>query len=149
MISMRYARNLAHGHGLVWFRNGAQAAGADADVARAGIVERRVTAPGATIAVGCAGNGPYFSHRTSIDLLGKSDRHIAHMRAVSTTFFRPGHIKYDPDYSIGKLRPDLVEGLDGYWSRKYGYTQVAPGMRVRNDSTRVDRALLARLGHDL
>jgi hypothetical protein len=105
--------------------------------------------PVAYVSLGWAGNGPYFSHRASIDLLGKSDRHIAHMRAVSTTFFRPGHIKFDLDYSIGKLRPDLVEGLDGDWSRKYGYTQVAPGMWVRNDSTRVDRALLARLGHDL
>ncbi|MGO9838039.1 MAG: hypothetical protein ACLP1X_27980 [Polyangiaceae bacterium] len=65
------------------------------------------TPPGATVADTWAGLPPYFSERTSIDLLGKCDRHIAHMTAVSTGR-TPGHNKFDYDYSLGVLRPDYV-----------------------------------------
>ncbi len=78
-----------------------------------------ITRPEATIAVVAAGTTPYFSQRPAIDLLGKSDRHIAGVAAANVSswrnleLFRPGHMKWDYDYSIGELRPDVVVQLWG------------------------------------
>jgi hypothetical protein len=78
---------------------------------------RKITAPEAKIAVVRAGTIPYFSDRYSLDELGKTDSHIAHElmkeppglnRFIS---FEPGHMKYDFDYSIGQLKPDIVVQL--------------------------------------
>lgn len=87
-----------------------------------GLALHDVTTPEATIAVVTAGNIPYFSERTSIDLLGKNDPYIARgpARINSSLFepgtFRPGHNKWDYAYSIGELQPDVVaqiwEGTD-------------------------------------
>lgn len=79
-----------------------------------GLTLHDLTAPDAVIAVITAGNIPYFSERTCIDLLGKNDRFIASgpMRVNSSLFepgdFRPGHNKWDYAYSIGELHPDVV-----------------------------------------
>lgn len=54
----------------------------------------------------------YFSERYAIDLLGKSDSHIAHLSF--TVGERPGHNKFDMDYSIGTLKPDFVVA-NFYW----------------------------------
>jgi hypothetical protein len=90
--------------------------------ANMGFALRRVTAPQAVIAVITAGNIPYFSERTSIDLLGKNDPVIAKGPAHinSSLFqpgnFRPGHNKWNYAYSIGQLQPDVIaqiwEGTD-------------------------------------
>ena len=78
------------------------------------LVIREVTTPEARIAVVAAGNTPYFSERYSIDLLGKSDRQIAHQPARipadrgHAIMFRPGHIKWDYAYSLGLLWPDVI-----------------------------------------
>lgn len=87
-----------------------------------GLALREVTTEDATIAVVTAGNIPYFSDRTSIDLLGKNDPVIARgpARINSSLFepgtFRPGHNKWNYAYSIGELQPDVVaqiwEGTD-------------------------------------
>jgi hypothetical protein len=75
---------------------------------------RDVTAPGATVAVVRAGTIPYFAGRTAIDLLGKNDRYVAHEPPrLSGGFlafrdFRPGHVKFDFAYSIGRLEPDVI-----------------------------------------
>jgi len=75
---------------------------------------RGVTASTATVAVVRAGTIPYFSDRTAIDLLGKSDRHVAHLPPrlpsglLAFREFRPGHVKFDFAYSIGRLAPDVV-----------------------------------------
>ncbi len=78
---------------------------------------RVVTTPRATIAVTTAGTAPYFlSDRTYIDMLGKNDKVIAHGKAhvakgpglKNFLAFRPGHVKWDNDYSIGTLKPDVV-----------------------------------------
>lgn len=82
--------------------------------AQMGYALSHITAPQATIAVVTAGNIPYFSQRTSIDLLGKNDVHIARgpARINSSLFepgdYRPGHNKWDYAYSIGLLQPDVV-----------------------------------------
>jgi arabinofuranosyltransferase len=70
-----------------------------------GLLIDRFTRPEATIAVVAAGNVSYFGRRYAIDLLGKSDPHIARLPAHPGS--RVGHSKFDAEYSLG-LRPDLV-----------------------------------------
>ena len=76
----------------------------------------QATTPEATVAVVRAGTVPYFSDRYSIDLLGKNDSYLARETVTipsGSTFrdFRPGHMKTDFAYSIGRLRPDVVVQL--------------------------------------
>jgi hypothetical protein len=54
-----------------------------------------------------AGTVPYFADRPAVDLLGKCDSRIAHMRA-RPGLRKPGHNKFDFAYSLGELKPDLV-----------------------------------------
>jgi hypothetical protein len=121
----------------------------DAELAKEGEWERAATDPRATIAVVLAGNGPYFSHRRTIDILGKSDRHIARLRVPGSGYFRPGHNKSDLDYSIHRLRPDLVDLGSSIFSpthamrfKRWGYEPLPNGMLVRTDSRLVDRRRL-------
>ena len=82
---------------------------------------QKATAPEAKIAVVSAGAIPYFADRYAIDLLGKGDAIIANLKARNTDaisnmeLFRPGHMKWDYDYSIGKLRPDAIVQL---WAKE-------------------------------
>ena len=78
---------------------------------RKALIVRETTDTSATIAVAPAGSIPYFSERTTIDLLGKNDPVIARMPAVYTKEFLPGHNKWDYKYSIEKLHPDVVVEL--------------------------------------
>ena len=79
----------------------------------------KITGPEASIAVVSAGAIPYFTDLESIDLLGKNDPIIAHepphgvsgLRSIGE--FRPGHNKWDYDYSIGELKPDVIVQLWG------------------------------------
>jgi hypothetical protein len=112
---------------------------------------RTVTSPDAAMAVVRAGTIPYFSDRPSIDLLGKNDRHIA--REASRVEpgrnrlveFRPGHMKFDYDYSIEQQSPDVVVQLWNHrdeiaaYLRKH-YTAVSlrhDCVYVRDHSARV------------
>jgi hypothetical protein len=78
---------------------------------------REITEPSATVALTRAGTIPYFSDRATIDLLGKTDKVVARERSrVSAGLrrfieFRPGHTKFDYDYSIGQQRPDVIVQL--------------------------------------
>lgn len=67
---------------------------------------RDTTEAGASIGTIWAGVPAYYSHRTMLDLLGKNDMFIA-TSAPHGDFF-PGHNKWDYDYSIGKLQPDVI-----------------------------------------
>lgn len=88
---------------------------------------QEITTPDATIAVVTAGAIPYFSERPAIDLLGKNDAVIARVKPRSTGSpfdlekFRPGHNKWDYDYSIGQLKPDVVVQLWGETDEAQGY----------------------------
>jgi len=64
------------------------------------------TAPEAVIAVHAAGQIPYYSERTTIDLLGLNDPVVA--KSASHGEFYPGHNKWNYEYSISQLRPDLI-----------------------------------------
>ncbi len=79
---------------------------------------KMATLPKARIAVSWAGAPGYYSERYMIDLLGKSDRKIAHSEPIRdlpagawNKDFYPGHNKFDYAYSIGQLKPDIVVDL--------------------------------------
>lgn len=81
--------------------------GYNADNVRIGLLLKANAPATAKAADFSAGTVFYFSEGGAIDLLGKSDAHIAHLAAVPAND-RPGHNKYDIDYSLGTLRPDFV-----------------------------------------
>ena len=84
---------------------------------RSALTIQRISTREATVAVVWAGTVPYFCERTAIDLLGKSDPVIARSAPripaglAGVGEFWPGHNKWDHDYSIGQLKPDLVTEL--------------------------------------
>jgi arabinofuranosyltransferase len=63
------------------------------------------SSPSARIAVQAAGTLPYYSNRYIIDLLGKTDPHVAHTRGRKDDC--PGHNKYDAKHSFSK-KPDYL-----------------------------------------
>lgn len=90
----------------------------------------------AKAAVVLAGVLPYFNDREYIDILGKNDRTISHLKSQIVRFrdFVPGHNKWDYSYSIGYLKPDAVLQLwtnhqDAlpYLSPSYKLINVGPG----------------------
>jgi hypothetical protein len=72
---------------------------------RHGIYFRTFTRPETTLALHWAGVPAYFARRPCIDVLGRSDRHIARM---TVSIHEPGHSKWDWDYLLG-LRPDIFQ----------------------------------------
>lgn len=72
--------------------------------ARYGRYLRDRSDPSTSIGVYWGGLPPYFSERFAIDVLGKSDRHIARSTAKA---FRPGHAKSDWDYIVNQRKPDV------------------------------------------
>lgn len=69
-----------------------------------GVLVNRHALPDSWIAVAAAGCMGYFSRRNAVDLLGKSDRHIARLppRGEAT-----GHDRFDIEWSL-RRRPDIV-----------------------------------------
>ena len=114
-----------------------------------GLAIRAATTQDATIAVVQAGIVPYFAHRRTIDELGRSEVAIAHSTPVPVTW-KPGHTKYDPAWTLGTLRPDLVDEVYMWpWRvetmRDFGYDMVSGNLWIRHDSTKVDRKRIAAL----
>jgi arabinofuranosyltransferase len=64
------------------------------------------TGPDQTVALFGIGNAAYFGQRPLIDMLGKTDLHIARTRPKKQRWV--GHQKDDPDYVMSR-RPDFVE----------------------------------------
>jgi hypothetical protein len=62
--------------------------------------------PGRTLAVAALGKMPFFSGLYAHDVLGLADPLIAHLPA-SSGLFVPGHLKFDPDYTLSR-KPDLI-----------------------------------------
>jgi arabinofuranosyltransferase len=67
---------------------------------------RQNSPPGALVAVGAAGRIPYYSGRRTLDILGLTDLHIAHLDVPLGAGF-PGHEKSDPEYVLSK-KPDYI-----------------------------------------
>ena len=64
------------------------------------------TSPHTTIAVQTAGYLPYFSQRTTIDVLGLNDKHIAHLPTAMGQGVA-GHEKWDVNYIL-EQEPDVI-----------------------------------------
>jgi arabinofuranosyltransferase len=113
---------------------------ADIRRVRLGLHIAQNTSPEAVIAVHAAGQVPYYSERTTIDLLGLNEPIIATGEAHGE--FYPGHNKWDYDYSIGELQPDVIAdnftALPSFMQGNKQYTKFNNGIYVRNDSTLVD-----------
>jgi hypothetical protein len=114
----------------------------DEGAARIGLKLKATTTPDATIAVVWAGAIPYFSHRQPFDLLGKSDRYIAHGKPMGPFF--PGHNKWNYPYTLEQEKPDIVLGLwmakpeDYALLQKLGYVKMPDtGWYVRSDRMKV------------
>jgi hypothetical protein len=133
-----------------WGSENADGLALDRGWAETGVLVRQTTAPDTTVAMSAAGNTQYFDHRRGIDLVGKMDPVIAHMPPRPGIEFRPGHVKWNYAYSIGRLRPDVVTQLytptarDACNLRTWGYTQIAPELFVRAGVKIPRRAALAR-----
>jgi len=104
------------------------------------------TSPEAIIAVHAAGQIPYYSERATIDLLGLNDPAVA--KGLGHGEFYPGHNKWDYDYSIGQLQPDLIADnfspLAEFMRGNEQYTKLDNGFYVRNDSVLADADGLSR-----
>lgn len=63
-----------------------------------------------SVAVAAAGAVPFYSGLRGVDVLGKSDPHIARLPGDGSygDTVTPGHNKYDLHYSIEQLRPDAI-----------------------------------------
>jgi hypothetical protein len=83
-------------------------------ILRIALFVKEITTPQASVLAIAAGGVPYFSERTTYDLLGKSDRLVAReqmhfdLSQGLVNGFRPGHNKWDYAYSIGELKPDII-----------------------------------------
>lgn len=116
-----------------WSAHGLPHVADDGNASRYGEVIRDITTDDATVAVAWAGALPYYSGRTSFDLLGKTDPVIAHEAPHLHIPLRPGHNKWDYGYTISQLAPDVIaqlpsdSGGDGYrLAIQQGYIAVQP-----------------------
>lgn len=133
-----------------WAANGAYHVEDDKGAVLYALALKEHTSPDAVIAVAWAGSIPYFSERRSIDLLGKSDPVVARSKP-RTVVFHPGHTKWNLEYSVGRLRPDLVAQLVDLSDRTpAGYDVLFQdfgrglAVLVRGDTRLVDRGALRR-----
>jgi arabinofuranosyltransferase len=114
----------------------------DAAMARYGLALRASTQPSASLAVVGAGSISYFSDRRTVDLLGKSD-HVIAVERPRWHIFIPGHDKWDYDYSIGRMKPDVVTQIwqptraDLRKLRAWGYEELCPTVWVRGHDSRI------------
>lgn len=139
-----------------WTARGVPSVAADGSAARYGEVLRDLTTDDATVAVAWGGAPPYYSGRTSIDLLGKSDAVVARGSPHLGIPLYPGHNKWDYDHSIGNLRPDLIAQLPIRSAREAygraieeGYVRVRPidaSARAVAEETPWSQVILARAG---
>jgi hypothetical protein len=123
---------------------------------------QEITTDEASIAVTRAGTIPYYTERRAVDLLGKTDTYVAHEPARVRSgarpgfwrflTFRPGHMKFDYEHSVGRLRPDVVKQLwadqhlvKPYLDEHYVKVEVeGVGMWLRRDSPHILWARAAR-----
>jgi hypothetical protein len=94
----------------------------------------------AVIAVHAAGQIPYYSNRKTIDLLGLNDPIVA--KGSGRGEFYPGHNKWNYEYSIDQLLPDVIadnfEPLAGYMRGNKAYQFLDSDIYIRKDSLLVN-----------
>ncbi len=126
---------------LLWSRFNAPLLSFDKDRVARGLKVKNSTSKECRLATHAAGQIPYFSERYTIDLLGKNDVIVAKGKPATT--FYPGHNKWDYNYSIGKLMPDIITEQWGYsdqWIEKQQslYERLGNGMWVKRGSPYVN-----------
>ena len=123
-----------------WYENNAPLLKYDIWRTELGLHIKENTDKSATIAVHAAGQIPYYSERRTIDLLGKSDVYIA--KLPPATKFRPGHNKWNYQYSIVKLQPDLVAdewgNLRTFLRTQKNYVRFNNKIHINNNSSHVN-----------
>ncbi|TMK63229.1 MAG: hypothetical protein E6G07_03055 [Actinobacteria bacterium] len=121
----------------------------DQQLSREGVLYRQTTTPGTSVATTSAGAMGYFSRRPVVDLLGKMDPVVARGRQRAKEY-RPGHDRWNYDYSIGKLRPPVVAGFLHVTAhelceiRAWGYREIAYHFYLRDGYRGVDVPRLGR-----
>ena len=134
-----------------------------------GDVISEITHKEAKIGLIVAGVIPYYTEgRHFVDLYGYNDRIIAkqkgHIRGVGWTkyvSYGPGLVKYDLDYSVGQLQPDVIADLPMHdhagFEKKFGYLYKRVSIKhpelnrkvmlwLRKDSTKLKTEKLIRMG---
>jgi hypothetical protein len=81
---------------------------------------RDYTEPGTLLALHWAGLPGYFSKRPAIELLGRTDEHIA---KLDVQRFAPGHSKWDWDYSMS-LEPDVFLAISRGLGRRADFQRL-------------------------
>lgn len=131
---------------LKWTADNAPLLKADVRRVKLGLFLAKYTAPEATIAVHAAGQIPYYSGRRTIDLLGLNDPVVA--KGPASGPFYPGHDKWNYEYSIAGLKPDLIadnwDKLADFMRNRSDYEKLENGIYLRKDSLLIDRAGLAQ-----
>ena len=131
---------------MKWAIDNAPLLKADIRRVKLGLFLAQYTSPEATIAVHAAGQIPYFSDRRTIDLLGLNDPVVA--RGPASGPFYPGHDKWNYEYSIMQLQPDLIadnwDKLADFMRDKTEYRKLENGIYVRLDSRLIDLTGLSR-----
>ena len=130
----------------------------DQNMVKLGLKLREISGPNAKIVFTWAGAGPYFSDRYCIDLLGKCDAFIAHQKARIKNYrdFHPGHNKYDYNYSIGELKPDIIvqlwfnpEEASPYLNKYFIPTKINGGtIYLRQNSPNIDWAKVKNISQN-
>lgn len=104
------------GSGLYFLQNNAHLLKTEFINTEIGKEIKKISKPNAKIGVFWAGSIAYYSERQMIDFLGKSDSYISKAQPnrklknqkYNFNDFHPGHNKWNFEYSIGKLKPDLI-----------------------------------------
>lgn len=73
--------------------------------------------PGASVAASGAGAVAFYSQRTTIDLLGLTDKHIGRLEVADMGAGVAGHEKRDPDYVLNVRRPTYIPQI---WEEYFG-----------------------------
>jgi len=119
-----------------------------ADIRRVklGVHIAETTSPEVVIAVHAAGQIPYYSERRTIDLLGLNDPIVA--KGPGNGAFYPGHNKWNYEYSIGQLQPDLIADnfapLAEFMRGNQLYEKLGNDIYIRIDSPRINIDELAK-----
>ena len=99
--------------------------------------------PDTVIAVNATGIVPYVSGLTTIDMLGLTDRHIAHLE-IELGHGPAGHEKHDAEYVLSREPDIIIIGLPVLVSRPpAGDAELLEYLHRRSEHIPGDRALLA------
>jgi len=131
IVSLLVAITLIATSGNEWLRYGfynAPMLASDIERTEKALNIRSKTSEDAIVAAHAVGQIGYFSNRKIIDLLGKNDPIIA--LGPPATEFRPGHNKWNYEYSISDRCPDIIADD---WGEVTDYLSGLPSIYKMSD----------------